>query len=178
MKKIKALWLEDDLETPRISIESLLPVWADEGYTTELEFEVTSSLEDAIEICRGGNVDLLISDNHMPAKLDVDLNFETMGGARTGISVAKRIREFDERLPILIVTAYSSFEYDRAFMSANRILVAQKPLSGRDLVRCLEDALGSKISKEGKALDAFELKPGAFGFKVDLKKAGKLLRKK
>lgn len=78
---------------------------------------------------QGVGFDLVVADVRMPAL--------------TGLEVLERLRRADPFTPVVIVTAFASPETRCSALSLGALAVLDKPFETRDLLRLIEDAIGS-----------------------------------
>src|SRR5262245_20604482 len=95
----------------RASLDSLRAIIQPEGYQTL----VASSGEEAIDIVRGRTIHLVLLDMHMPHL--------------TGLETALLVRQFNERLPAILVTGDPSESLVRQAIQAQIFSVIPKPVS-------------------------------------------------
>ena len=107
------------------SRETLAGVLADRGFQTR----VAACGEEAIEIVRFDTIHLVVFDLHMPRM--------------TGLEALQQVRQFNELLPALLVTAEPTREVIRRAQQAHVYSVLPKPVNARLLVHLLRRALST-----------------------------------
>ncbi len=126
LKDKTVLYVEDDLTLQRNIVETLghffkkvlIASDGDEAYSLYIENQ--------------NRIDLIITDINMP---NTD-----------GITFAKSIREFDKKLPIIIISAYTNTDYLLDSIDLNIIKYITKPFTTKKIITLLD-----------KLLDYFEL---------------------
>ena len=126
LKDKTVLYVEDDLTLQKNIVETLghffkkilIASDGDEAYTLYIENQ--------------NKIDLIITDINMP---NTD-----------GITFARSIREFDKKLPIIIISAYTDTDYLLDSIDLNIIKYITKPFTTKKIVALLD-----------KLLDYFEL---------------------
>ena len=95
----------------------------------EARFRVVTarSGEDALELIGGLLVDLVITDVKMPGM--------------DGVELARQLRSRHPRLPVIVMTAFSSARLLRELASCSPTAVLEKPLEIEELVRVVEQCL-------------------------------------
>ena len=126
LKDKTVLYVEDDLTLQKNIVETL-------GHFFK-KVLIASDGDDAysLYIENQNRIDLIITDINMP---NTD-----------GITFAKSIREFDKKLPIIIISAYTNTDYLLDSIDLNIIKYITKPFTTKKIITLLD-----------KLLDYFEL---------------------
>lgn len=123
----RILIIDDDDSTR----ESLSTYLSENGYET---FTAEGGLK-GVEECKSKNPDLIICDINMP-----DIN---------GLEVLKRVKEFDELIQVIIITAYDDMESTISAMQLGAYDYIEKPVDIVKLSIILKRALENrKLSKK------------------------------
>ena len=117
-----SILVTDDDRGSRDTIAGLL---ADRGFRTR----VAECGEDAIEIVRCDTIHLVVFDLHMPRM--------------TGLEALQQVRQFNELLPALLVTAEPTRDVIRRAQQAHVYSVLPKPVNAHLLVHLLRRALST-----------------------------------
>lgn len=112
----------DDDAGSRDTIAGML---ADRGFHTR----TAACGEEAIEIVRFDTIHLVVFDLHMPRM--------------TGLEALQQVRQFNELLPALLVTAEPTRDVIRRAQQAHVYSVLPKPVNARLLVHLLQRALST-----------------------------------
>lgn len=107
------------------SRDAIAGVLADRGFQTR----TAASGEEAIEIVRFDTIHLVVFDLHMPRM--------------TGLEALQQVRQFNELLPALLVTADPTRDVIRRAQQAHVYSVLPKPVNARLLVHLLRRALST-----------------------------------
>ncbi len=107
------------------SRDAIAGVLADRGFRTR----TATCGEEAIEIVRFDTIHLVVFDLHMPRM--------------TGLEALQQVRQFNELLPALLVTAEPTREVIRRAQQAHVYSVLPKPVNARLLVHLLQRALST-----------------------------------
>jgi DNA-binding NtrC family response regulator len=94
---------------------------------TAYEFATTNNPLEALEMAKGGGYDLLLTDLKMPG-LD-------------GIELLNAVREFDQEIPIIIITAYATAESAAEAMDKNAFDFITKPFRKEQVIFTIEKAM-------------------------------------
>lgn len=131
---VKILVVEDEL----YARESL--VWQIEKYDTDHLFRIllASNGEEGEKLYRKHHPELVITDIRMP-RMD-------------GLQLLARIRQTDEKTKVIILSAYSDFEYARSALSNGASDYLLKPVDDTALENCLNKFLQRKRNEEKDAL--------------------------
>ncbi len=106
---------------------------------TPYEITTTNNPLEALELIRKGGFDIVIADLKMPG---VD-----------GIQLLKAIREFDEDIPVIIVTAYGTVESAIETMQKGAFDFITKPFRKEQILFTIEKAFKFlRIQRENKML--------------------------
>ena len=157
---MKILWVDDRAST--LEIQKLVIEQA--GHSVEM----AESAHQATEMLKYQKFDLAILDIMMP---DDGLfgEMETMGGMRTGIFFAQYVRLHFPDMRIAILSISDPANYDDELLFSNGIERFRKQdFPGKSILELVERP--NDIEAKYKAIDVFEIKPGMFGLKVDIKK--------
>jgi CheY-like chemotaxis protein len=163
------LWLDDEPEHLTCSVIAL----QERGF----DVIVASNTGEALYYVEHHDFDAIISDLHMPPP--------------DGISFLKQAFRLQPHAVYIIASAYL---YNNVFRDSLKdlyeskvcVCAIEKPFSIDELIRVLLDSLIQlvpKIPEERKTmwrrfLEAFEIKPGAFGVSLDLKRLLGLTQRK
>lgn len=107
------------------SRDTIAGVLADRGFHTR----TATCGEEAIEIVRFDTIHLVVFDLHMPRM--------------TGLEALQQVRQFNELLPALLVTAEPTREVIRRAQQAHVYSVLPKPVNASLLVHLLRRALST-----------------------------------
>lgn len=135
-------------------------------------FEVSHARDgtEALNILKDNpKFNIVICDINMPGGEDIP-DVQTLGGQRTGILVAEYIKKNLPETEVALWTSYKVGDFDTGYLLTKNIPVIPKTLSPGGLFEGLIGFLNSKINKISRLTDAVELKPGAFGVKLDIRK--------
>ncbi len=127
--------------------------WASLGFDTVLE---AANGQEALEVIHREKPDLLICDIRMPKM--------------NGLELLKRLREEENRLPVIFLTAYSEFEYAKEALKLYAFDYILKPFEDGEL----EEAVLRAKEQIRKAPGRLE-KPGGGGEDKAENPAGRLL---
>lgn len=106
---------------------------------TSCEAVTTNNPLEALELATQGGFDLVIADLKMPG-LD-------------GIELLEAIRDFDEDVPVIIITAYGSIESALEAMSKGGFDFITKPFRKEQILFTIDKALKwVKLKKENRML--------------------------
>ncbi|ADU29462.1 response regulator [Evansella cellulosilytica] len=109
----------DDERTVREGLKAVIP-WEDYGFQVDT---LVKDGQQALEHCREGSYDLIISDIRM-AGMD-------------GLQLIKHIREFDSKIQCLILTGYADFDYAKKAIQHNVAGYLLKPIDEESLIPAL-----------------------------------------
>lgn len=120
---MKVLIAEDELYA-RESLQRQI-----QRYDRDHNFETLTAEngEEGLNLCRKERPDLLIADIRMPKM--------------NGLDLLKEIRKSDARIHVIILSAYSEFDYARSALEYNASDYLLKPVSDEELGRCLDKFL-------------------------------------
>jgi DNA-binding response OmpR family regulator len=118
LKRKRVLYVEDDITLQKNIIETL-------GHFFE-KILVASDGDDAysIYIENQNKIDLIITDINMP---NTD-----------GITLSKMIREFDKKIPIVIISAYTNTDYLLDSIDLNIIKYITKPFTTKKIIELMD----------------------------------------
>jgi CheY-like chemotaxis protein/chemotaxis protein CheY-P-specific phosphatase CheC len=139
----------DDEESIRLSLTILLKK---EGYRVD---EAASGVE-ALEKLRSNKYDIIISDIMMP-ELD-------------GITILKKVKEFDRRIDVIMITAYASLERAIESLRYGASDFIQKPYENQDILNAVNKII------EDRRLEASYAEKKKLPFKFSTAQLG-ILRK-
>lgn len=127
----KILLVDDNLST----IDALSQIIREKGYT-----EITSeSAEEALDKLHLDQIDLIITDMKLPGM--------------NGLELLRKVKEIDETLPIIIVTAFGSVEKAVKAVKLGAFDFITKPITIDAIEIKIEKALRSgKLAKQNKEL--------------------------
>jgi DNA-binding NtrC family response regulator len=94
---------------------------------TSYNLTTTNNPIEALELAKKGGYDVVITDLKMPG-LD-------------GIELLKSIRQFDENIPIIIITAYATNEAASESMEKNAFDFITKPFRKEQIIFAIEKAI-------------------------------------
>jgi two-component system, response regulator YesN len=124
----KTILIVDDEPRSREGIKKALENWSSGQY----QILISENAESAIDIMQKQKINILLTDIRMP-KI-------------TGITMLKTIKS-QKHLPVVIViSAYSEFEYAQEALRLGVINYLLKPISKQKLIEAVEDAL--KIDRD------------------------------
>lgn len=112
--------IAEDNEMSAILMETLMESF-------ELDFDIVSNGELALEAARSHNYSLIFMDNQMP-KL-------------SGMEATKRIREFNQNVPIVALSANALKSEQQAFLDVGMNDTVSKPIDHRELQGMLDKYL-------------------------------------
>ena len=115
--------LVDDEELERRALSRIIH----ENFSVLRVVNETTNGQDAVDYALANPVDIIFMDIEMPVK--------------NGLTAAREIREFDKNVQIIILTAYSEFEYARGAIEARVFTYLLKPIGTSEL----KDVLNSTI---------------------------------
>jgi DNA-binding response OmpR family regulator len=125
--KKRILVIEDDAE-----MRSLLKdFFEEEGF----EIDSVSNGFEALQILIRGFFDLIITDIRMPGL--------------TGLDILPRLRKFQPRASIIVITAFGSEEVHRRAMERGASVYLEKPLRFHELKTIIHEIASSKEKKKG-----------------------------
>jgi len=127
----KILLVDDNLST----IDALSQIIREKGYT-----EITAeSAEEALEKLHSDSIDLIITDMKLPGM--------------NGLELLKKVKEIDDVLPTIIVTAFGSVEKAVKAVKLGAFDFITKPITIDEIEIKIEKALRSgKLVKQNKEL--------------------------
>lgn len=109
--------LAEDSEQLRVHFKDVLSLYVDKVYEA-------SDGEEALEIFRNNTIDIIFSDIQMP-------NMD-------GLELSKKIRQINENIPIVIISAYSHQEVLLEFIKLHLVEYIIKPIKHQPLLDTLE----------------------------------------
>ncbi len=127
----RVLFIDDDLYAVQIFVEVLL----DAGYAVSQ----ASSPDEALDLAREERFDAVVIDIMMPPG-SVFTAIETAGGYKTGIALARAIRELQPDTKLLALTSSTDPEVHEWFSSEGSAIL-RKPVPRREFLRSLRRLL-------------------------------------
>lgn len=115
-----------------------------EGFTSQIDWEsmgievvnAFEGSEDALQFVRDNQADILLTDIHL---LGMD-----------GLELAKRIKEFQPGIKVIITSAYQEFEYARTAIDLNAYGYISKPVNLQNLHDIVQRVLGICKSEDAE----------------------------
>ncbi len=129
----------DDDSSQRSLLASFL---AGQGF----DVEVASSGEEALRLLRGNHFDLLVSDVRMPGM--------------SGLDTLRRLRQEDNPIPVLLVTAYADIRDAVGAMRDGAANYLEKPIDFEELLASVHRSIGTSESMKAPEMDGFKLPEG------------------
>ncbi|WP_198546717.1 response regulator transcription factor [Alteribacter populi] len=130
----KTILIVDDEPKTRQGLKRTLDKWA-EG---RVDIETAASGDEAIEIFNKQNVHLLITDIQMPKM--------------TGLKLLETFEEIDEKPVVIIISAYSEFDYAQEAIRLGVLNYLLKPIKKQELIDAVEKALEVEEKREREDL--------------------------
>lgn len=134
MLNTKTILIVDDEPRTRQGLKKNLDTWANGNY----QIITASNGEEAIQLLKQYKVHILITDIMMPEITGLEL-----------LKMAKELRIFPV---ILVISAYSEFEYAQEALRLGVINYLLKPISKKALIEAVEEALNEVEKKERAGL--------------------------
>ena len=131
LKNYNALYVEDDIDT-RLSLVSILEKFFKKLIVSVDGEDGYNKYKESIQ--KGEEIHIIISDINMPIK--------------NGLNMVSDIRELNEHIPCILLTAYNESEY---MLEAIKLGVSRyvfKPVNVSDLVQHIEDVFVKKYRKQ------------------------------
>ena len=131
LKNYNALYVEDDIDT-RLSLVSILEKFFKKLIVSVDGEDGYNKYKESIQ--KGEEIHIIISDINMPIK--------------NGLNMVSDIRELNENIPCILLTAYNESEY---MLEAIKLGVSRyvfKPVNVSDLVQHIEDVFVKKYRKQ------------------------------
>lgn len=122
--------IADDEPRTRQGLKKTLDTWAN----GEFQILTASNGEEVIELMRQQKVQILITDIRMPEI--------------TGLELLKTIKEHNWSPVIIVISAYSEFEYAQEALRLGVINYLLKPISKNHLIGAVEEALQAVEKQE------------------------------
>jgi two-component system, response regulator YesN len=132
MLNTKTILIVDDEPRTRQGLKKTLDTWANGQY----QINTASNGEEAIELMKQHKVHILITDIHMPEI--------------TGLQLLKIAKEQNIYPVIIVISAYSEFEYAQEALRLGVINYLLKPISKKALIEAVEDAVKA-VEKQERA---------------------------
>jgi len=132
------LWVEDEIYYTR----SLILLIEDmSGY----KVLIAETCREAIEHIKNpsGKISAVVLDVMMDPGDTLNLT-ETHAGYRTGLALARRIRELEHEMPILAVTASSDPEVYEWFSKQPKMSILHKPVRAEEVLHQLTNLIGER----------------------------------
>ncbi|PFP24954.1 DNA-binding response regulator [Bacillus sp. AFS073361] len=130
----KAILIVDDEPRTRQGLKKTLDTWANGQY----KINTASNGDEAIELMKQHKVHILITDIHMPEI--------------TGLQLLKIAKEQNISPVIIVISAYSEFEYAQEALRLGVINYLLKPISKKALIEAVEEAVQTVEKKERAGL--------------------------
>ncbi|MDM5329489.1 response regulator [Neobacillus sp. CF12] len=131
---IKTILIVDDEPRTRQGLKKNLDTWANGNY----QIYTASNGEEAIEMMKQYKVHILITDIRMPEI--------------TGLQLLKIAKEKNISPVIIVISAYSEFEYAQEALRFGVINYLLKPISKKALIEAVEEAVQAVEKKERAGL--------------------------
>ncbi|MFS0774471.1 response regulator [Neobacillus sp. 3P2-tot-E-2] len=130
--KTKTILIVDDEPRTRQGLKKNLDAWANGNY----QIITASNGEEAIQMMKENKVHILITDIRMPEI--------------TGLELLKIAKELNIFPVIIVISAYSEFEYAQEALRLGVINYLLKPISKKALIEAVEEAL-KEVEKKQRA---------------------------
>ncbi|MFJ5763333.1 response regulator [Neobacillus sp. NPDC093182] len=130
----KTILIVDDEPRTRQGLKKYLDTWANGNY----QIITASNGEEAIQLMKEHKVHILITDIRMPEI--------------TGLELLKIAKEHNIFPVIIVISAYSEFEYAQEALRLGVINYLLKPISKKALIEAVEEALKEVEKKERAGL--------------------------
>jgi len=128
MEPIKVLWVDDDtLHTSALRGQFEDAKW---------RLTIATTVKDGLKVLDKEAFDGVMLDQIMPPD-DIGIE-ETAGGIRTGLALARRIREKQSSMPIVFLTIANTSELNQWCRENPPAIVIAKPTIGYDVIRQAE----------------------------------------
>ncbi|WP_419954833.1 response regulator transcription factor [Neobacillus niacini] len=134
MLNIKTILVVDDEPRTRQGLKKNLDAWANGDY----QIIAASNGQEAIQLLKQYKVHILITDIRMPEI--------------TGLELLKMAKELHIFPVIIVISAYSEFEYAQEALRLGVINYLLKPISKKALIESIEEALKEVEKKERAGL--------------------------
>jgi YesN/AraC family two-component response regulator len=128
----KTILIVDDEPRTRQGLKKTLDTWANGKF----DIRTASNGEEALELMRDQKVHILITDIRMPEI--------------SGLELLKRIKEKMAAPVIIMISAYSEFEYAQEALRLGVINYLLKPISKKSLIEAVEEAV-QVVEKQERA---------------------------
>ncbi|MGD6802054.1 response regulator [Rossellomorea vietnamensis] len=129
---LKTILIVDDEPRSRQGLMKSLEKWADGQYN----ILTASNGQEAIELMKSSRVHILLTDIRMPEI--------------TGLQLVKMIKEQEVHPVIIVISAYSEFEYAQEALRSGVINYLLKPISKKALIEAVEAAVQA-VEKQVRA---------------------------
>ena len=127
---VRKILVADDEEVTRDLFKRLIPRLGHEIYTA-------SNGQEALEMIRENNFDLLIMDLKMPVM--------------DGMELLDRIHQLGKEIPTVVITGYATMEITKQALEAGCIDLVIKPFSLEDIQRAIKKALRYPKNKDKRS---------------------------
>ncbi len=134
MLNTKTILIVDDEPRTRQGLKKNLDTWANGNY----QIFTASNGEEAMELMKQHKVHILITDIRMPEI--------------TGLQLLKIAKEHNISPVIIVISAYSEFEYAQEALRLGVINYLLKPISKKALIEAVEEAVQEVEKKERAGL--------------------------
>lgn len=134
MLNVKTILIVDDEPRIRQGLKKTLDTWANGQY----QIVTATNGEEAIEVMKQQKVHILITDIRMPEI--------------TGLELLKIAKEQNIFPVIIVISAYSEFEYAQEALRLGVINYLLKPISKKALIEAVEEAVQTVEKKERAGL--------------------------
>ncbi|PLS01063.1 response regulator transcription factor [Neobacillus cucumis] len=128
----RTILIVDDEPRTRQGLKKTLDTWANGEY----QIITAANGEETIEIMDKQKIDILLTDIRMPEM--------------TGLELLKVIKDRNMSPIIIVISAYSEFEYAHEALRLGVINYLLKPISKKNLIEAVEDALKA-VEKQERA---------------------------
>ncbi|MFP5114023.1 response regulator transcription factor [Bacillaceae bacterium C204] len=132
MLNTKTILIVDDEPRTRQGLKKTLDIWANGKY----QIDTASNGEEAIELMQQQKVHILITDIRMPEI--------------TGLQLLKMAKAQNIYPVIIVISAYSEFEYAQEALRLGVINYLLKPISKKVFIEAVEDAVQA-VEKQERA---------------------------
>ena len=128
----KNILIVDDEPRTRLGLKKTLDTWANGEY----QIFIAANGQETIKIMREQKVHVLLTDIRMPEM--------------TGLELLKIIKDQHMSPVIIVISAYSEFEYAQEALRLGVINYLLKPISKKNLIEAVEDAFKT-VEKQERA---------------------------
>lgn len=145
MKKIRILWVDDEMDLLKPHIMFL----QEKGY----EMETATNGQDAIEIVRNQNLDLVFLDENMPGL--------------SGIETLGRIKSINSNLPVVMITKSEEENIMEAALGAKISDYLIKPVNPKQILLSIKKNLDTKKLITRETTSAYQSAFSAIGLRIN-----------